>query len=163
MPQPSWRPACTAANVADQRGGFAQVRRRKPTTQLDAVHRQPARDQLRDFQSTPPIQMGTEQGERTDDRRTSDRATGETTVVNGDTMLIHQLFFLPDDAGATKSAIPLPHVAWVASAAGTSNAAERAGSPSTGHPGAGTATSTTSSAHGATMPCDSGCGAGWRG
>jgi hypothetical protein len=88
--------------------------------------------------------------------------TGVTTVISGETMLIHPLRSLPDGAGATKSATPPRDVAWVARSAGTCHGAERAGSPSTGHPGAGTATSTTS-AVGATMPRDSGRSAGWRG
>jgi hypothetical protein len=89
--------------------------------------------------------------------------TGDTALISGGTMLIHQQSSLPDDAGATKSAIPPHDVAWVARAAGTCYGAGRAGSPSTGHPGEGTATSTTSSAVGATMPRDSRRGAGRRG
>jgi hypothetical protein len=85
--------------------------------------------------------------------------TGDATVIGGETMLVHPLLSLPDDAWATRSAIPPRDVAWVGRAAGTCYAAGRAGSPSTGHPGAAP-TSTTSSAVGATMPYDSGRGAG---
>jgi hypothetical protein len=89
--------------------------------------------------------------------------TGDATLISGETMLVHQLFSLPDDAGAKRSAIPPHDVAWVARAAGTCYGAGRAGSPSTGHPGAGTATSTISSAAGAAVPRDSRRGAGWWG
>jgi hypothetical protein len=88
--------------------------------------------------------------------------TGDTTLISGETMLIHQLLSLPDDAGAMKAAVPPHDVAWVARAAGTCYGAGRAGSPATGHPGAGTATPTTPTV-GATMPRDSGRGVGRRG
>jgi hypothetical protein len=89
--------------------------------------------------------------------------TGDATVIGGETMLVHQLFSLPEDAGVMRSVIPPRDVAWVGRAAGMCYGAGRAGSPSAGRPGAGAATSTTSSAVGATMPRDGGRGAGWWG